>query len=207
MPHQSYPPLSDHPNNAGSEASHHEGVSRSSSLASSCTVWWHSYTEVNLWRIAWRELWMSRLVSYCGYSRVRFPAEGRDSYLLHNVQTYSDAHPASCPFDTCGAFDESDQDVKATTHLHLVPRLRMHGARPPLYHTWCLNYVQGQIYPYLLRILNVVVVCVWRIHFVSRSSQVRILVLRTVLGGFLQSLQATFRSVLLIKADHGGRAV
>jgi hypothetical protein len=35
---------------------------------------------------------------------VQFPAEAKDFYLLHNVQTGSEAHPAACPVGTGGLF-------------------------------------------------------------------------------------------------------
>jgi len=52
--------------------------------------------------------------------------------LRYRVQPGTGAHPASCPKRVPGAL---------TTHLHLVPRLRMHGAIPPIpqhvFIGWC----------------------------------------------------------------------
>jgi hypothetical protein len=49
------------------------------------------------------------------------------------VCTGSVAHPASYSMDTGG---QSGRGVKPTTHLHLVPKLRIRGAIPP---TRCLQ--------------------------------------------------------------------
>jgi hypothetical protein len=53
--------------------------------------------------------------------RGSFPYRGNDGTFLlrHLVQTGSGAHPASCPVGTRGSFSGG----KATTHLHLVPRI------------------------------------------------------------------------------------
>jgi hypothetical protein len=56
------------------------------------------------------------------------PGRGRDFSLRHRVQTDSGAHPASYPIRNKG--------VKLTTHLPLVPRLRIRGAVSPLPHTF-----------------------------------------------------------------------
>jgi hypothetical protein len=57
------------------------------------------------------------------------------NFSHHRVQTSSGSHPASYPMGTRGSFPRG---VKLTTHLHPVPRSRMHGAIPPLPHmsTW-----------------------------------------------------------------------
>jgi hypothetical protein len=60
-------------------------------------------------------------------SGVRFPAGSGNFSLHYRIQNGSEAHPASYPKGTRG--------VKLTTHLHLVPRSRMHGAIPPLPNT------------------------------------------------------------------------
>jgi hypothetical protein len=47
-----------------------------------------------------------------------------------------------------------------TTHLHIVPRLRMRGAIPPLQHAfmaWCPVKAQGQLYLYLQKVREVTV--------------------------------------------------
>jgi hypothetical protein len=53
--------------------------------------------------------------------------------IIFNVHTSSDAHPASCSLGTrVLTQEEGSRDTKLTTNLHLVPRLRMSGALPPL---------------------------------------------------------------------------
>jgi hypothetical protein len=56
--------------------------------------------------------------------------------VFQNIQTGSGAHPASCSMGT-GFFPggEAAVGVMLTSHLQLVPRLRMNGAIPllPLY--------------------------------------------------------------------------
>jgi hypothetical protein len=37
--------------------------------------------------------------------------------------------------------------VKLTTHLHLVPRSKLHGSIPSLHIEWCSVKEQGQLYP------------------------------------------------------------
>jgi hypothetical protein len=51
----------------------------------------------------------------------------QDFFLLHIVQTVSEAHPASYPMGYLGLFPwgQSGRGVKLSTHLHLVPRSRM----------------------------------------------------------------------------------
>jgi hypothetical protein len=54
-------------------------------------------------------------------ARVLFPAV-LDIYLLHSVQTGSEAHPASYPM---GIEGKAGRGVKLTTRFHLVPRSKM----------------------------------------------------------------------------------
>ena len=72
---------------------------------------------------------------YCSVG-VRVPVGASDSSFLQNVQTASGAHPALYSMGS-GVLSRgySGRGVKLTTHLHLVPRLRMSGAIPliPLY--------------------------------------------------------------------------
>jgi hypothetical protein len=60
---------------------------------------------------------------------VRFLVEARDFSLYHSVQTGSRALPAFYQMVILGYSTRSraawGRDVKLTTHLHLVPRLRM----------------------------------------------------------------------------------
>jgi len=53
------------------------------------------------------------------------------------VQTGFRAHPASYPMGIRGLFPwaQSSLGMKLTTHLDLMPRLRLHGAVLPLLHT------------------------------------------------------------------------
>jgi hypothetical protein len=57
--------------------------------------------------------------------------------------TGSGVHTASYPMGTSGSFPggKSGRGVKLTTHLHLVPSLRMPGSIPPLlqyaFMAWC----------------------------------------------------------------------
>jgi hypothetical protein len=54
------------------------------------------------------------------------PGMGRD--LFHRILTVSGVQPASCPMGKKDSFSDgkSDRGVKMTTHLHPVPKLRMH---------------------------------------------------------------------------------
>jgi len=52
--------------------------------------------------------------------------------LCHRVQTGSESHLASYPLGTGG---KSGQGVTVTTHIHLVPRLRMRGTTCSLLNT------------------------------------------------------------------------
>jgi hypothetical protein len=72
---------------------------------------------------------------HAGRSRVRILAGVRDFCLLQNVQTSPGAHPVFFFNGYRGFHGYSGWGVKLTTHLHLVPRLRMIGAMPllPLY--------------------------------------------------------------------------
>ena len=62
---------------------------------------------------------------------------GKSLSVLQNVHTGSGAHPASYSMITGALFGGgwNCRSLKLTTHLHLVPRLRMSGAIPllPLY--------------------------------------------------------------------------
>jgi hypothetical protein len=57
--------------------------------------------------------------------------------LEWGIQTGSEAHPASYQMDT-GALSPGYiyWDMNLSMHLHVVPRLRMHGAIPPLHHVF-----------------------------------------------------------------------
>ena len=67
-------------------------------------------------------------------SGVRLPTGSRGFSLHQNVQTGSRAHEAFHLRGTERFFSHRGigWDVKVTTHLHLVPRLRMGGVMPLL---------------------------------------------------------------------------
>jgi hypothetical protein len=67
-----------------------------------------------------------------GRSGVLIPAEARDFYLLQNVQTGSQDHPASTPSGTGVLPGDGGRGLQLTAHLHLVTRSRMSGATPLL---------------------------------------------------------------------------
>ena len=76
-------------------------------------------------RQPWTGLWAGR----CG---VRIPSLTRDLSILQTRQT----HPASCSAGTGASFSRvKGRIMKLTTHLYLVPRLRISGAipLPPIY--------------------------------------------------------------------------
>jgi hypothetical protein len=74
-------------------------------------------------------------------TRVQFLAEAREFSLLHSIQSGSGTHPASCPMNNWGSFsrDKVTRIMKLATHLHLLPRIRILAAVPPLPYTylWC----------------------------------------------------------------------
>jgi len=68
-----------------------------------------------------------------GWSGVRIPVETRDFSLLQYVQTGCGTHPASYSVGTVVLSQgSSSRGVNLNTHLHLVSRLRVDGAIPPL---------------------------------------------------------------------------
>jgi hypothetical protein len=87
-----------------------------------------------------------RFIVYCG-------SLYEDKIILECVQTNSGTHPGSYPMGSKGSFPGAKVAgvVKLTTHLHLVPRSRMHEAVPPLpnmppWHGSQLKKAQGQFY-------------------------------------------------------------
>jgi hypothetical protein len=69
--------------------------------------------------------------------RIEFLFQGKeiDFYFLHSVQSVSGDHPASHLMGNVGSFLEIKRlggDV--TTHLQLLPRLKLRGSIPPLLH-------------------------------------------------------------------------
>jgi hypothetical protein len=78
-------------------------------------------------------------------ARVRFLAV-QDLYLLHSVQTGSGAHPAS--------YSVGNGGVNRTTHLHLVPRVRMlelYLHSPIRLMKWCSKHGDNFAWPLCLR--------------------------------------------------------
>jgi hypothetical protein len=68
---------------------------------------------------------------------VRFPVGARSFSLHHHrLQTGSGNHPAPYTTGTGESFSGGKEAgvVNLTTHLHVVPKLRMHVAIPPLPH-------------------------------------------------------------------------
>jgi hypothetical protein len=61
---------------------------------------------------------------------VQFPV-GQDTYLRRNVQTGPGVHTGSYPMGKAFLRGQRGQGVKPTTHLHVVPRLRMNRAVHP----------------------------------------------------------------------------
>jgi hypothetical protein len=67
---------------------------------------------------------------------VQFPAGSRTFYFPDIVQTVSEAHTVCHPIG-CGGFFSGSKGglgMKLTTHLRLLPELRMFGAMPSLQH-------------------------------------------------------------------------
>jgi hypothetical protein len=67
-------------------------------------------------------------------SAVQIPGGARDFFVLRNGKTGSGTHPASNSVGIKDSFprEKSDQQVRLTTNIHLMPRLRMNVAIPPL---------------------------------------------------------------------------
>jgi hypothetical protein len=83
-------------------------------------------------------MWSRHSLGYRLDDRVSILSMGRIFSLCHRVQSDSGAHAGSYPMGTGGFFPGSKAaggGVKLTTHLQLVPRLRMRGAIPTLTHT------------------------------------------------------------------------
>jgi hypothetical protein len=83
-------------------------------LLNKCTYWsWDSSVGI--------------AVGYGLEAGARFPAWARDFSFLHNVQTDSEALPASYPMGTEDSFlgGTAAGVGKLTTHLHVVSRSRM----------------------------------------------------------------------------------
>jgi len=72
-----------------------------------------------------------------GHSEFKIPLRKRDFYGLQNVLRNTGAQPASSTRDnvvlsSVGGGGRSGGGVKVTTHLHLVPRLRISGDITPI---------------------------------------------------------------------------
>ena len=79
-------------------------------------------------------------------SGVRFPAEGGDLCRLQFVQTDAEAQPACHLVSTGG---KTSGGVKISTHLRLVPRLRMSGAVPLPPPPMCCHMCRWAAVPFL----------------------------------------------------------
>jgi len=79
-------------------------------------------------------------------TRISNPGRVRNFYLLQNVQTDSEVHPASY---SVGTGDTSPDGTHRGVRLHLVLRLKMSGAIPPL-HLFVLWCAQGQLNLFML---------------------------------------------------------
>ena len=69
-----------------------------------------------------------------GRSEFRIPVREAYSFLLENVHIGSGVHPA-CNARGIGRYfsgGKSDWGVRLTIHFHVVPKLRLSGAIPPL---------------------------------------------------------------------------
>jgi hypothetical protein len=86
---------------------------------------------------------------------VRFQAGRRDLSFLHCVHTGFRTYPASCSVGVGQRFPEvwSGQDMKPTTYLSLIMRLRLNGAVRPL-HLMLTWRVLGLLYRPLLANLD-----------------------------------------------------
>jgi hypothetical protein len=88
-----------------------------------------------MYNILW-EAGITQRVQWLGYELDNWSSitgKGRVFSLRPRVQTGSGAHPDSHSMSTGGSF-HGDKAAWAW-HLHLVPRLTMRGAIPPLPHT------------------------------------------------------------------------
>ena len=89
-----------------------------------------------------------------GLYNVQIPASSRGFTILQNLQLDSGAHPVAYSVGTRVPSQEVNtaRDVKFTTHLHLVLRLRMRGyTSTPRVPSWCgLGQLQRRQYPYVL---------------------------------------------------------
>jgi len=93
--------------------------------------------------------WLCNSYQYSDYATdwtigVRFLSEARICSPRHRVQTGSGAHSAFHPIGTrtVSLGVKWGWEVKRTTHLHILPRLRIPGAVPSLprhvFMAWCL---------------------------------------------------------------------
>jgi hypothetical protein len=79
-------------------------------------------------------LFLSKRKSTCWRAKeLRFDSwEGQQLFSLHNVQTSSEAQASYRMGTVARSVRYSSKGVKLTTHIHLVQRLRIRGAIPPL---------------------------------------------------------------------------
>ena len=73
---------------------------------------------------------------------VPFPGEVRGTSLCHSIQTASVDHTAFYTTATRSSFPGEEQLGHMTNHIHVVPRLKLHGAVPlclPAFMACCLS--------------------------------------------------------------------
>jgi len=95
-----------------------------------------------LWSIIYIKVGLGRVVGttprlQARHSEFRIPLRKRDFYRLLNVLSDNGAQPASSTsdnmvFSPVGGGRRSGWGVNLTTHLHLVPRLRISGDINPI---------------------------------------------------------------------------
>ena len=98
-----------------------------------------------------------------GRSGVRFPTEGRDLCRLQFVPTDAGAQRDSYPMSNSG---KASGGVKISTHLRLVPRLRMSGAVPIPPSPVCRHMCKGTAVP-SLAIINVATLRIFELNWSS----------------------------------------
>jgi hypothetical protein len=96
-----------------------------------CILWFSQKTD--LWNAnklySTLKSWDSSASTAAGYGldgQGFIPNGGQDFSLLHNVQTITEAHPASYPVGTrISSTGVKRRSMKLTTHLHVLLRSRM----------------------------------------------------------------------------------
>jgi hypothetical protein len=99
--------------------------------------------------------------------------------LLQNLQTDSGAQPAAYLM-SIGFLsrNQTDRDIKLTTHLHLVPRLRISGAMPllPLYTFMAWTETLPLLYYFVYLVANthnIILTCPFHKEFIEFRAPIR----------------------------------